>query len=641
MALESARDSYVDLLQIKQEKFDKQKQRDANANANASFVKESSAKPLKRRTSFRPKKRDNGTAAAAAAGGAANASATEGFGGCVDQQSSRQEQDLMLYDDLFYEPCEVEEADTDYWPVWEMMGDRDSLDRPSVEAGIGNSNCRISSIFDSERIFTVPEVYDEIMAQQQRTNILSLVFRDNDDGESDDQGQCHNIFNCLYPWNQSSGAHCNLSSNNSFQSITSLNEEEDRLYPKGVIRRSSMAVQIYLGMPASVRHSFTPSMFKLDVDQGDVKKGEEGSSKRRPGMIGNTHTQIYAMGMNAANDATPSTVVDKKRYKVHFSELKRVLRVYKYTPEEAIDVWFQREDFDYFKNEMTLLIREGEASRELAEAWLEGGEAANRSGSSISGATEEGERAGGNNRAIAPRETSRSKAWWHNYDHSRRGLERYASPGQAREIIASNKVAVQKVLCEQHRQRLLGFFCVPGARDADRISKVYHDYTAWSRDLALAAGASDADAVRTNFNDDKRRTREYYMLKQVVARGYKVHKHMPRFMLPKFITPKGFLDETESLYRIPAGLDGEGPSSATLLQSLMVGQTGEEATKEMSRLDSKDLEGPVPPALLPSLEVNEGAKSKPISNGSRGSPARVGPTKKSMAEKAKNYPFQQ
>ena len=164
--------------------------------------------------------------------------------------------------------------------------------------------------------------------------------------------------------------------------------------------------------------------------------------------------------------------------------------------------------------------------------------------------------------------------------------------------------------------------------------------------MALAAGASDADAVRTNFDENKRHTREYYMLKQVVASGNLVHKHMPQFMMPKCINPKGFLDETKSFYHTVGKKEELDTTTrrGSLLSSTL---SGEEAREEMSHLHSKDLAGPVSPALVPSLQPSVCCRmaSKPVNVEGFGSPISNGAVaemkqKRSMAEKAKNYPFQ-
>ena len=126
----------------------------------------------------------------------------------------------------------------------------------------------------------------------------------------------------------------------------------------------------------------------------------------------------------------------------------------------------------------------------------------------------------------------------------------------------------------------------------------------------------------TIVDEDKRHTREYYLLKQCIASGNLVHKHMPQFMLPKCISPKGFLDETKTLYTRRTGSLADGA----------------EARAEMSLLSSP-VAGPVAPALVPSLQANKEwlyNSTKPCAVGSG-----VLVHSKSLAEKAKNYPFQQ
>lgn len=610
MGLENARDSYVDLA------------------AAAAQGKPSSSN----RTSFCVNK-------VLGSGDASETAALQGGNNVVPSDDYFDGDEI-----LHYEPVDVEEeGDEEHWPTWEMTGDdpwRDNYDRSN-----SNSNNSAATIADCERIFTVPEVYDEIVQEeekrQKQSSATRIVLRCKEE-------PCqNNIFNCVSnPWKQQPQTITTIaprvqsyeklhgSKNNAFQDPTSDNDyNEKQQKPRGVMKRSSMAVQLYLGMPASSRQSFNPSMFKVLLDCDDNgNEAESGgdsrtcSRKNRASIVGNNHHQMYhdMAGImdgnddNVKNKAKNKVVKNKTKNKVHFSELKQVLRVRKITPEEASDVWYHSEAFEHFKNEMTLLIRKDGASRELAEAWLE--------------ATNEGSRV---SNSSVKSDGSKSRSWWHDYDHSRRGLERYASPGQAREILASYKVAVHKVLGEQQRQRLMGcllcFFpgisCGTIDPRAEKIAKVYHEYTAWSRDLALAAGASDADAVLTNFDDEKRHSREYYMLKQVVASGYKVHKHMPQFMLPKCIQPKGFLDEAESLYVKNAS---SASVAGTAKSSTLAG--GEEARKEMSRLGSKDLEGPVSPALLPSLQAEE------VSNHSYAKEESM--PNKSMTEKAKNYPFQ-
>ncbi|KAL7534692.1 hypothetical protein ACHAXR_009379 [Thalassiosira sp. AJA248-18] len=662
MGLENARDSFVDLLQIKAEKQELQrllKEQAGGQQNNNVRPGGGSSRQLKQQTSFRAKK--------GASSHAALSHASTGAGGYSSNEAPDDE-DFLVYEELCYEPCEVEETDEEHWPVWELTGDDPWRDTPNGGGGENGNNS--PSIAECERIFTVHEVYDE-MQRQRHTRMSSMTLRNDPRNGGIDQGPCHSILNCFTPWKQQPAAPIVIQNSHSSKShdafLESMNpdseqEDEEQLNPRGVMKRSSMAVQLYLGMPASVRQSFTPSMFVRlgdfgeDIHDAGEEEGGGGINRRRVSIVGRNNQQ-YAMGMNVGNHILENgnketSAANKKMYKVHFSELKQVLRVRKFTPEEAIEVWFQREDFDFFKNEMTLLVQEDGASRELAEVWLDAKACENRRSSTFSEASED-DNVHGHSRKDNSSPTSggmhRSRSWWHEYEHSRRGLERYASPGQARQILASYRVAVQKVLGEQQRQRLLACLCIPGVNDPEKIAEVYHEYTAWSRDLALAAGASDADAVRTNFDDEKRHTREYYMLKQVVSSGYKVHKHMPQFMLPNCIKAKGFLDEAESLYFNEIEGKGGGhrgkKSFGLMVRNAAAGVgsakplTGEEARNEMSRLDSKDLEGPVSPALAPSLQVEEAGATSSASSNNR--VHKADSKRQSMAEKAKNYPFQQ
>lgn len=689
MGLENARDSFVDLLLIKEEKQELQRLlEESNAAGQQSGGDSSPGNSfLKRLTSFRLKPgtvKKGGSSHAAYAAAPAAGGVSDGHGARLGDGDSdgdglhSSSSPTTGYEALCYEPCDVPEEEEDHCPVWEMTEHDPWRNCPTANSGASaasalsegrTSSHNIVSIGECERIFTVPEVYEE-MQQARYTHMSQMTHRDGGAGiDENDDVPCQSILSCLTPWKQQrmSLTYPRLLASGSLNAISEHSVEDDdvSLGPTGVMKRTSMAVQMYLGMPISVRRSFTPSMFKVQLDEdGNVlDEGGGGGRKKRVSIVGSNNNQKFTMGMEALIEGMKELGKEgekekKKKYKVHFSELKRVLRVRKFTPEEALEVWYQRADFDHFKNEMTLLIQEGGASRKLAEAWLE----ATPSGSQISEAdSSEEEKEGADNAephshnrrdSVNSTGSGGSRAWWHDYDHSRRGLERYASPGQARQILKSYKVALTKVLNEQQRQRLLACLFIPRAHDPEKIAEVYHEYTAWSRDLALAAGASDADAVRTNFDDDKRHTREYYMLKQVVISGYKVHKHMPQFMLPKCIIPKGFLDEAESLYLHDK--NDSAASTATSLFGSMVAAasqsrkqkiSGEEARKEMSQLDSEDLEGPVSPALAASLQTEGSGKNL---NSPKGSKIGMSPKqmenrrrKTSLAEKAKNYPFQE
>ena len=513
-------------------------------------------------------------------------------------------------------------------PVWEMDQCNDGHLHLQVEGNAsstfadedGNVYSAVPkephrSMAECERIFTVPEVLDDIL--------MGRVRRRN--------GWLCNLFgHCL------SGRESHKRCKNAFKSpITGqetidLNEEDnitDRSQDEK-LKRMSLAVQLFMNMPATARKSFNPSLYKVRLDI-------DGNETTRASIVGDHH-QIFGSGYGSI--PTERHHCDIPSRHVHFSELKRVLKVRKFTQDEASDVWYQREDFAHFKAEMTLLIRDMEASKELAALWLDSEESAVRRSSE---STDKLNESNG---------SKTKKAWWHDYDHSRRGLERYASPGQARQILASYKVALHKVFALQRQQMLLQCLlpCIPVDynKNADRIAEIYHEYTAWSSDLALAAGASDADAVRTNFDDETRKTREYYILKQVIGNGYRVHKHMPEFMMPKCITPKGFLDESETLLGTHyCDLDRTRRRRESIMERANKAvrggtvQTGEEAREEMSHLTLLDLNGPIAPALAPMLDV-KGAGDD-ASSASMSPQHGFGKRQQSLAAKAKNYPFQQ
>lgn len=102
--------------------------------------------------------------------------------------------------------------------------------------------------------------------------------------------------------------------------------------------------------------------------------------------------------------------------------------------------------------------------------------------------------------------------WWHKFGHSRRGLEHIASNAEGRQRHLNGRSAVQAVIKEQELQMM---FLPKGYADVDKFRTVYLRETQWARILARAAGESDADAVQTNFDESRRKPREYYLRKHI------------------------------------------------------------------------------------------------------------------------------
>lgn len=84
--------------------------------------------------------------------------------------------------------------------------------------------------------------------------------------------------------------------------------------------------------------------------------------------------------------------------------------------------------------------------------------------------------------------------WWCKFGHSRRGLEHVVSNSEGKARQQSVVLATQMVLDEQRRQR------ASRTKDPNKLRNVAMQYTSWARDLALAAGYADAEAVKKNFD---------------------------------------------------------------------------------------------------------------------------------------------
>ena len=300
---------------------------------------------------------------------------------------------------------------------------------------------------------------------------------------------------------------------------------------RGIIRKASNYPQVAPGLNAKQRRSFRPQMYRP-------------LSKK-------------------------AQLPDAKQPKhVRFARTKREVRIcplHKMTLEERAQTWWSSEEFDLIKRSMMVLIQPSEIEH-LCKTWLaadteqkmqkngnNGGEGGGSSGGGDAGAGEKHSKHDANN-----------KSWWHKYGDSRRGLERYASPEEAPQILNSYQEAVYQVLLEQERQRRKCECWWPfdptsmeekRRAEAEKIARVYKEYTAWSRDLALASGASDADAVACDFDDAKRKSREYFLLRQIYQNQGRIHAHMPDFMAPKGFQPTGYLrySNVSSPVTVPSG----------------------------------------------------------------------------------------
>jgi hypothetical protein len=228
----------------------------------------------------------------------------------------------------------------------------------------------------------------------------------------------------------------------------------------------------------------------------------------------------------------------KKDLKVEFSPMARVMTVKSQKDmenSEKAEVWWQKSDYEQFRK----------TGRMITKAMLEGGSeiwlATNQSWqllnqgrqSTLKSAYSLAERQAalkkGDLKAKKEYEETRDK-WWHKFGHSRRGLEHIASIDEGRQRQGNVRIAIKAILEEQRRQKVFH------REDPEKLRMVSIQHTSWARDLSMASGASDADAVRANFDDGCRKSREFYLLK--FSRGGQLNgasskkNTVPAFMKP-------------------------------------------------------------------------------------------------------------
>jgi hypothetical protein len=206
------------------------------------------------------------------------------------------------------------------------------------------------------------------------------------------------------------------------------------------------------------------------------------------------------------------------------------------TGEEKACVWFQKSDYEDFRK----------TGRIITKAMLEGGSEIWLTSSLRSTDKSQQVKPGGQGVASTGSRADNKEnpphkpllvpgdKWWHKFGHSRRGLEHIVSFDEGRQRQANVRNAIHAVLEEQARQRRYR------KEDPEKLRGVSIHNTNWARDLALAAGASDADAVRSSFAED-RKSREFFLLKMAARSDSATvnnSSRVPEFMQPALHSPK-------------------------------------------------------------------------------------------------------
>ena len=269
--------------------------------------------------------------------------------------------------------------------------------------------------------------------------------------------------------------------------------------------------------------------------RGKNKEADPGNKSRRA-----LFDTLYVSEKNN-NDGRGDDGSKKKR-KVDFSPMARVLAVESredLTPAEKADIWWKRSDYNDFKKTSRFISRA--MLQKGSEVWL----MTNPSwgGSDIN--------------AEEKQQDDDSDKWWCRFGHSRRGLEHIKAPEEGKERQRNVQQAIAAVVNEQERQKQAHL-----SPDDNRIRSAYILHNSWARELCLASGASDAEAVRSNFR--RGRCRDYYLSERQTS------ANEPDFMKRR---SKGRIVVTTqiSTKRQTAKASNDAPSAAKSLSKKAVG----------------------------------------------------------------------
>lgn len=298
----------------------------------------------------------------------------------------------------------------------------------------------------------------------------------------------------------------------------------------------------------------------------------------------------------------------KKNLHTSFSPMARVVTIKSskdMEEQEKALIWWQKPDYDEFRK----------TGRLISKVMLQGG-------SEIWLATNESWQLPNQGRAATLRRAmanvdneDASDKWWHKFGHSRRGLEHIASIDEGRQRQANVKTSIRAILAEQRRQKAFH------REDPEKLRICSIQNTSWAKDLALASGASDADAVTKNFDDESRKSREFYLLK--FSRAGKLNSTSNLQRGTKQVVP-AFMQPMISMQLRPNRLDANTTSRLKFQR------------KEESKTSSNEKRVALDLAVMKGSNGGE-ISSKPSERVPIHDPAVSIPGKKSLASKAAGF----
>lgn len=272
-----------------------------------------------------------------------------------------------------------------------------------------------------------------------------------------------------------------------------------------------------------------------------VKKGKKGILKTRASVV---TTQSTSPSIQTAGSCSPSkqrhlfptyspSVENKEKKSISFIPMARVLTIASrkdLSLSQKCQVWWQKHDYDEFKKTGRIISKAMECGG--SEIWLASSNAWGKSQSRQNSASNDRTMSSGQrdseeyNKALSKyvgeekKDDDRSddfgSKWWCKFGHSRRGLEHVASSSEGKARQQSVLRSIRMTLEEQRRQR------ASRTKDPNKLRNVSMQYTSWARDLALAAGTADAEAVSSNF-DAAAKSRAHHFAKQLHVTSSTLH----------------------------------------------------------------------------------------------------------------------
>lgn len=249
--------------------------------------------------------------------------------------------------------------------------------------------------------------------------------------------------------------------------------------------------------------------------KGDKKKEDKNTLT----STNKQHRHLFPTYEPKASSSNTASTLNKS---INFNPMARVLTIPSRKDisfHQKAQVWWQKCDYDEFKKTGRIISKAMECGG--SEIWLASSNAwgSRQAAQSTpkSSSDEEYNKAleryvgdnkrGGNGNGSNGENTTGNK-WWCKFGHSRRGLEHVASSSEGRARQQSVLLATRMVLQEQKRQR------ASRTKDPNKLRNIAMQYTSWARDLSLAGGAADAEAVASNF-DPAAASRAHHFAKQL------------------------------------------------------------------------------------------------------------------------------